>query len=212
MIKDTVKALIQNLKGINQLSPVYIVFLLNFWMLTNAPALVGEGSTEVRWMIMMYMSMLIGGIALAPTKPSLVNGDITQVFNFFWIFFASSVMFALSAALPGLGEILSFQTFSITGGIGGILLQAFTVAFSEEFFFRGVLEEVTGSKLIANGLFGPWHWATYGGSWTRILIASVMGMFFSAIKDKFTLLGSMGAHTAWNLKAMGELSKFVGLS
>ena len=203
-LKQSFKAILQNVSGVWKLSPVYIILLLNLWMLTNAPRLFGSGSTQVRWMIMMYITMVVSSVALAPTRPDLIKGDITQIFNFFWIFFVSAVVFAFTSFLP-----LGFQTFAVTAGLGSILLQAFTVAFSEEFFFRGVIEEITGSKIVSNVMFGPWHWATYGGEIWRMGVATVVGFSFSLIKSKFTILGSMGAHTAWNLRAMGELEKLI---
>lgn len=93
------------------------------------------------------------------------------------------------------------------------VFQIFTVAFSEEFIFRGVLLRFTG-PVIQGIAFGLFHLVAYTGitglDIPAVLIAMVLGIAFGYIVKYFESLGMQGVgltitwalHSAWNISIL----------
>jgi len=67
---------------------------------------------------------------------------------------------------------------------------------------RGILPKFI-TDIGSNLLFGIFHFYAYSGDVVSIVIAVVFGFVFAFLRDRLGLMGSVGGHTAFNLKILG---------
>ena len=111
------------------------------------------------------------------------------------------------------GEVESGLTLALGFGF----LHAMVKAFNEELIFRDALPSIIGGKakllyvdIVSSVAFGAFHFAVSGASLLVMAFLSVLGFIWSQVYRRFGLMGSTGSHFAYNLAALGVLSKVFG--
>ena len=191
--------------GKGGLSIGVIVLLTQLFLWLNAGSIYGEFAGEAARQLQVYILMLTSVVVVTGVKPRILQADIGEIYNFLAAFIGTAVFLLTINLFANVG----FGALQASAGVPIMLLQAFAVAYTEEIVFRGILPEVMGTDLFPNLLFGPFHWYTYGGDWTMMIFASLLGFGFAIVRMFLGLMGSTGAHTAWNLNAMGVLEDLV---
>ena len=187
------------------------VTILQLFLYVNAPAIFPhEYVQEAQSIILLYMVMTFGASILymyIPTiKTPLVPSAVEQPFwtELIWFFVAFFIFAVTLSAIPlNTGaHMFSISSDVIKIAVPFLVLFSFVVAYTEELIFRGILPKLM-TDIGSNVLFGIFHFYAYSGNFLSIIIAIVFGFIFSFVRDKMGLMGSIGMHTAWNLKILG---------
>jgi membrane protease YdiL (CAAX protease family) len=187
-----------------------IILLLQLFLYFNANVLFSSNYVATaQETILVYILLQISVISISGVRPSTATNDAREnIWNFLLMFIVSAMILV---AIPlFLDTLFSVQDSSFAFTLA--LIQAVVVAYPEELVFRGILPKVFGNELIPAMLFGVFHFAVSGMNPWFMLFAFGSSFVFSAVKQKFGVLGSAGVHTAWNLKQYGVLDLlFKGL-
>lgn len=188
-----------------------VVMLLQLFLYVNVKSFfhyAGSADDEIlyqnqmRWTLLLYMvitfgvSMVMGGLPAEVKAPV-----IPQLLSFFIFFFIFAAML-WKMPITAVGSHMFQISDAVVIALPIMLVFAFVVGYTEELVFRASLPKILGD-LISNLLFAVFHWYSYGGNVLAVAVAFIFGMIFSLLRDKFGLMGSVGAHTAWNLKILG---------
>lgn len=179
-----------------------LVLLIQLFLYVNASAVYGEFSAVAKDTLLIYILMLTSVVAITGSRPDIINGGLDRAYNFFLMLFVGS---GLLVTIPWVAQNFGLNS---QAGIGVVLLQVFAVAYTEELVFRGILPDFLGD-LVSSAFFAIFHYVVYGGSVFLIVFAFVLGLGFAVIRNYFGITGAIGAHSAWNLKALGVLDKLI---
>lgn len=211
--------LAKNIEVLSRARFTIIVAFITIFLFINASAVYGASAEVFRGAILTYLIfqaviVAVPDVYLRPEERTLAGGMI----NFFLGFLVTGVILTLLVSISKLIEFL--LTVAPVGGVTDIGLVAsfgffhgFVVAYTEELAFRGVLMSAFGSQglIISSILFGIFHWVAYSGSLVAVIFAIVLGLVFGVLARRFGVLFAAGAHTAYNMLAMGLLtSLFLG--
>lgn len=178
------------------------VLIVQFFLFINAEAVYGQEAAAAKDILEVYILLLTASIAITGVRPDIIGGDVDRLINFFFVFFVSSILLvAIPFVVQGWG-------LSAASSLHYILMQVFTVAYTEEVVFRAIFPEFL-NDLLSAGTFGMFHWAVYGKSLLLVGVAVALGLMFAVVRDRFGITGAIGAHAAWNLKAQGVLDAIV---
>lgn len=177
------------------------VAFIQLFLYINASAVYGDFAPQAQQTLTVYMLMLALVFGVTGMRPDIVQGGFERTYNFFLMFIATSMLLITIPWITGVG--LQNQS-----NMGVIILQVFAVAYTEEVVFRGILPNYVGD-IWSSGAFSIFHWAVYGGSIGLLMFAFILGLFFSVITHFFGLMGAIGAHSAYNLKALGVLDDLM---
>jgi membrane protease YdiL (CAAX protease family) len=114
---------------------------------------------------------------------------------------------------------MEFGTVDQTEFWSNIVMQVAFVACAEEMIFRNLLPEYLRTKfrseipvvLLSQASFAFFHWGVYGGNYTSLLIAFIIGLIWVNVmklklpgEDHPLGLGfTIGSHAAYNLVLIG---------
>ena len=200
---------------ITQFKPTYLtmgvfVTILQLFLYVNAGAIFPKPYVQqAQQIILLYMVMTFGFSFLYMYIPTIKKPLIPQaVQKPFWVelisFFVSFFIFAM--VLKAVPLNTGTHVFAIENplriALPFLLLFSFVVAYTEELIFRGILPRII-TDIGSNIIFGFFHFYAYSGNIYSILVAIIFGFVFSIVRDHFGLMGSVGMHTAWNLRIMG---------
>lgn len=178
------------------------VVLIQLFLYINADWVFGEIAPVAKNTLLVYILLQTVVIAVSGKRPEIVSGSFDRIWNFVLIFLVTAgILIVVPWVVEGWG-------LGATSSIPFMILQAFAVAYTEEIVFRGILANMLGD-ITSNVLFGVFHTSVYGASVPLIIIAVAIGFIFAVIRSKFGVMGAAGAHTAWNLKAMGILDALI---
>lgn len=186
------------------------ILFAQLFLYINASAIYGPYAETVRNVMLAYFILLA---ILSPfVIPILMKIGLQDVPAFSIGFVLTTIVMLVVPIVTGLtGEIESGLTLALGFGF----LHSFVKAFNEEIIFRGVLPKVMGGSttagVVSSILFGVFHFAVTGGSIFAIAFLSVLGFIWWLVYKRFGLFGSTGSHFAYNLAALGVLSKLIGV-
>lgn len=201
------------------------LMLLFFWI--NAEAVYAVFADEIRQVLLLYLIMLIG--LLAVFREELPGrGEGAGGLAKFALFFAITypVALAITTFLTPQGSLVAtidtFERLALAIGFGS--LHAFGKAYVEEASFRGVLMKRLGQAgpILSSIIFGIFHanlafrnasQLVAAGELAQVAVIpyvlqvfmflTIIGFVWALVARRFGLLASTGSHTAWNMVILG---------
>lgn len=211
---------------------VIIMFsMLMMWI--GADYIYGAYSPIVRNIMTIYFFLFTITYVMVNKTPKIIEGSGESLSNFALGFFITALpLFFLFSAIGILGQTANIvepfiATITITG-IGFGALHGFVKAYVEESVFRWAIPKHAGAgDILANILFGLFHFFVLIGvtipglilagglvdlgamnftyAIVPMMVLTVLGLFWSQVRNHFGIMGSTGSHFAWNLFALGVL-------
>ncbi len=199
-----------------------------FLLLTNGPSILGYWNESWTTNIIIYLLGVESFILMYDRLPEdleprghgrhdlYMNG-----FCFIGLFITFLVLFKLISDAGVFFTGVSRMPLHMT--IPTILFQIGIVATAEEIMFRGVLfhyvnvEQVVRPyhRLFAYGVsalvFGLFHYASYGGNWSLIAVAIVMGLVLAFLYEQLNLGSAIAFHAAYNCFVSGALYFMINI-
>ncbi len=189
-------------RDLGQLSIGLAAFVLVLFFLVAGPLIFAETWGVWNNVFIMYLFFIVAGILFAKSAFEI------SAIRWLIIFAGSAVggYFLFSVVLP------KYSAGFPTGNVLALIAFAFTVAFSEEALFRGVLLEFGSARagvgiLISSLAFSIFHVAAYAGlGLVPFGVAFGMGMAFGFIYlATRSFAGTaiiVGLHLSWNLSLL----------
>jgi len=185
----------------NKLSIGVIILLIQLFLFINAEWVYGkEKAPLISNILLVYLILQVAILSAFDMPLPTIKTNLNSLVNFLLMFLVASIVFSLmDVALFGGVAYQLVVTY-----IGFLVLHAFVIAYTEEIVFRWMLPKQIGlGDIVSNLLFGVFHLAVYKGSLIIVLFLMIFGYILSIVRDKFGIMGSIGVHFAWNLKALG---------
>lgn len=194
------------------LAIVYAIFA--FWMLLNGEAFLGHWEGSWTLSILFYLVGVSLFLSIAEKLPTDLNKPISDsVFGFLIAFPAFTVVFWIIAQ-SGLyfQNIVPLPSYMV---VPNIIYQTGIVATSEEIIFRGVIFRIFYririneddppyiAYFVSSGLFAVFHYASYGGSFSAMFIAFIIGLLLAYLTEKYNIGTAIGFHASWNCFVIG---------
>lgn len=177
------------------------IFGIQIFLLVNAGALFGSQAGVVKDTLLIYLVMQLGVMAFSQGK-TRIQTNFDQLYNYLFLLLLGSIGLTLVPfVIEGWG-------LSTSATIAAIVMQLAVVVPVEETVFRDVLPDYMGD-LLSSVAFGFFHLAVYDASIPLMVVAMGLGLVFALIRERFGIAGAMGAHAAWNLKALGILDQLI---
>lgn len=188
-----------------------IFMIIQAFLLIGSNWIFGAYAAQIQTQLFVYLLLMVVVMAsLAAPSPTIVGETINEssvsVWNFILLFVLTSIL-----VLPIPNQIAgSFDAIKLAVGFG--LFYLGTKVYIEEIIFRDLLpKKAMLGDVWSNILFGIFHIAVNGVTVPIMFMLMGLGFIWSKVRDRFGLLGSMGSHLAWNLKANGVLEKIFGI-
>jgi membrane protease YdiL (CAAX protease family) len=197
--------------------PIAIVsIIVDIYLWINGVALFGASFVNYIPAIQIYLVLIVLLIPLSLYKntfPIMKLGIAETIIFFVPAFLITAVIFG-ALEHP---NILNSTTLSYNEIIVSILFEIFVVAFTEEMFFRGVIQGILENYKIPfpyiwqGILFGLFHYEAYstvsGTSYGAMFVAMIFGIAMGVIvyimqlweHSNYGIAITWGIHSAWNL-------------
>lgn len=195
-------------KAVGLVAPAFLLILLLYFYV-NGALVFGEFWGGFQNIILLYILILLGAFALAPT---LLQRDPKAPF---YLELAAYIGPAIGVNLILLIAGVRLQFGPVGGPVFAIIALQVAVSGSEEMFFRGALQQrfVLGkvgpglAAMVSSGLFAGFHAVAYGLNPANLIFAFAAGVAFYIIyeqtRDQFGLAVNSGIHLGYNLGLLG---------
>jgi hypothetical protein len=201
------------------------VLIIQAFLWINANWIYGPFAANVKEILQIYFIVfLLVYVSLGLKLPTL-NRERETLANFMFMFIITAIIMvtAFSAALPGmLAFVASVEPEAVAIAYGFVFFHGFVKAYIEEVIFRYAVPmamKLNGKlnvygAIISSVMFGVFHMsvAFLSGNpypvWMMIYL-SLLGLVFYAVATRFGIMGSTGAHFAYNLGVLGVLPSLI---
>lgn len=198
--------------SLKRVSVGIVIIIVQLFLLVNASWIYGETAPQMEKILTMYLIMqAVILAAFAVRMPQLERFRQESAFKGLIVFLGASLILVGVPATIHLFLGGLFSEIKIIAGFG--LVHGFVIAYTEELIFRHILPKVAMlGDIMSSTLFGVFHIAVYHTTPLAMILLMALGFGFALIRDRFGMMGAVGAHVAWNWKVLGVLDKiFLGL-